>query len=112
MNNKLLSLFTLCFLGTVSIFSVKAQSTHDVQTVSYSSAKAQSPFTDAQISSKCDSLIKLMSLEEKVGMIHGNSSFTSAGVPRLGIPELVTSDGPHGVRVEHGRGWSELKNFP
>src|ERR1700742_2784351 len=111
MNNKLLSVFSLCFLGTVSIFSAKAQSTHDGQSFSYS-AKVRSPYTDAQISAKCDSLIKLMSLEEKVGMIHGNSSFTSAGVPRLGIPELVTSDGPHGVRVEHGRGWSELKNYP
>lgn len=55
-------------------------------------------------------LIKKMTLEEKVGMLHANSSFTSSGVPRLGIPELVTSDGPHGVRAEHGRGWSQLKN--
>ncbi len=59
---------------------------------------------------KINTLIKKMTLKEKVGMIHANSSFTSAGVPRLGIPELVTSDGPHGVRVEHGRGWSEQKN--
>jgi len=50
--------------------------------------------------------IKQMTLEEKVGMIHGNSSFTSAGVKRLGIPELTMSDGPHGVRMEHGRDWS------
>lgn len=59
---------------------------------------------------KINALISKMTLKEKVGMIHGNSSFTSAGVPRLGIPELVTSDGPHGVRVEHGRGWSDQKN--
>lgn len=55
-------------------------------------------------------LIKQMTLQEKVNMIHANSSFTSAGVPRLGIPELVMSDGPHGVRVEHGRGWTDLEN--
>lgn len=59
---------------------------------------------------KINALISKMTLKEKVGMIHGNSSFTSAGVPRLGIPELVTSDGPHGVRVEHRRGWSDQKN--
>lgn len=50
-------------------------------------------------------LMAKMTLEEKIGMLHGNSSFTSTGVPRLGIPELVTSDGPHGVRPEHGRDW-------
>jgi beta-glucosidase len=78
--------------------------------ISVSKLHAQTNFTDAQIAFKSDSLIKLMTLQEKVKMIHASSSFTSGGVPRLGIPELVTSDGPHGVRIEHGRGWSELKN--
>ncbi|MDV7400683.1 hypothetical protein RZS08_55215, partial [Arthrospira platensis SPKY1] len=59
---------------------------------------------------KIDSLINLMTLEEKIGMIHANSSFTSGGVARLGIPELVMSDGPHGVRHEHGRGWFALED--
>jgi beta-glucosidase len=62
--------------------------------------------TDAKI----NALIKKMTLEEKVNMIHASSSFTSGGVPRLGIPELVTSDGPHAVRIEHGRGWTDLTN--
>ncbi len=51
---------------------------------------------------KITKLIKQMTLQEKVGMIHANSSFRSAGVKRLGIPELTTSDGPHGVRLELG----------
>src|SRR5688500_15844078 len=54
---------------------------------------------------KINALIKQMTLEEKVNMIHASSSFTSGGVKRLGIPELVSSDGPHGVRPEHGRDW-------
>ncbi|UII24614.1 glycoside hydrolase family 3 C-terminal domain-containing protein [Fulvivirga maritima] len=53
-----------------------------------------------------DDLISKMTLEEKVGMIHASSSFTSGGVERLGIPELTMSDGPHGVRPEHGRDWA------
>lgn len=57
---------------------------------------------------KIAALIKKMTLEEKVGMLHASSSFTSGGVKRLGIPELTTSDGPHGVRLEHGRGWDVL----
>lgn len=64
------------------------------------------PKTEAKITV----LLKKMTLEEKVGMIHGNSSFTSGGVKRLGIPELTMSDGPHGVRLEHGRGWGAVPN--
>ncbi|MEO5942775.1 MAG: glycoside hydrolase family 3 C-terminal domain-containing protein [Ferruginibacter sp.] len=68
---------------------------------------AQSPIdTTAAI----NNLISKMTLEEKVNMIHASSSFTSGGVPRLGIPELTTSDGPHGVRPEHGRGWNLTNN--
>ena len=78
-----------------------------VAVVGITSAKAQN---SSSVEDKISNLISKMTIEEKVGMIHANSSFTSAGVPRLGIPELVTSDGPHGVRVEHGRGWGELKN--
>lgn len=66
--------------------------------------------TDPLTETKIAGLLKQMTLEEKIGMIHGNSSFTSAGVSRLGIPELTMSDGPHGVRPEHGRGWSLLNN--
>ena len=73
-------------------------------------AKHSTAQTVQNVEAKITSLIKKMTLEEKVRMLHANSSFTSAGVPRLGIPELVMSDGPHGVRVEHGRGWNRLDN--
>ena len=42
-------------------------------------------------------------MEEKVGLLHGNSKFYVAGVERLGIPEWSLSDGPHGVRAEINR---------
>ncbi len=45
-------------------------------------------------------LVEEMTLEEKVGMIHGKGLFRTEGVPRLGIPELVMSDGPMGVRQD------------
>lgn len=46
-----------------------------------------------------DALSK-MTLEEKTRLCYAQSKFTSPGVPRLGIPELYMSDGPHGVRME------------
>lgn len=46
------------------------------------------------------SLVNRMTLDEKIGMIHGAGLFRTAGVPRLGIPELHMSDGPMGVRQE------------
>lgn len=72
-------------------------------------SKAQS-LVNAATEAKITKLLKKMTLEEKVNMIHASSSFTSGGVPRLGIPELTTSDGPHGVRLEHGRGWGVIPN--
>ncbi len=49
---------------------------------------------------KVNRLIDEMTLEEKAGMIHGAGLFRTEGVERLGIPKLVMSDGPLGVRFE------------
>lgn len=48
-----------------------------------------------------------MTLEEKIAVLHAQSKFSSRGVPRLGIPELWCTDGPHGIRPEGA--WDEWR---
>ncbi len=62
--------------------------------------------TTSSVDDRIDSLVASMTLEEKVRMIHSETSFTSGGVERLGIRPWVMSDGPHGVRKEHGNDYA------
>lgn len=55
---------------------------------------------DAALTKKINGIVKKMTLEEKIEMLHGNALFSSGGVKRLNIPELTCDDGPLGVRDE------------
>src|SRR3569833_1334979 len=59
------------------------------------------PALDARI----DAVIKKLTLDEKIGLLHAIGIFSTAGVERLGIPGLMTDDGPLGVREDVKEGW-------
>ncbi|MBB3697476.1 glycoside hydrolase family 3 C-terminal domain-containing protein [Flammeovirga yaeyamensis] len=71
-------LFVFCFSGHITLTAQESDAIED----------------------EINQIIAQLTLEEKVAMCHAQSKFSSKGVPRLGIPELWMSDGPHGVRAE------------
>ena len=69
-------------------------------------AQAQEPplYLDKNkpVEARVEDLLSRLTLEEKVSLVHANGHFSTAGVPRLGVPDLVMDDGPLGVREEVG----------
>ena len=56
--------------------------------------------SQAPLEQRVEDALSRMPLHEKIKVLHAQSKFTSAGVPRLGIRQLNMDDGPHGVREE------------
>ncbi len=56
-----------------------------------------------------------LTLEEKVLLLEGKNAWYLNGVERLGVPSILVTDGPHGVRLSEGVSLQNMKpatNFP
>lgn len=74
----------------------------------YCSEKTR-PSSLLQYDKQIDGLIRQMTLEEKVEMLHAKHMFVSAGNERLGIADIRYADGPFGIREEmQPNGWAGL----
>lgn len=55
---------------------------------------------EMDLESRIDKVLRALTLEEKIKMIHGAGLFQTGAVERLNIPPVKMSDGPMGVRNE------------
>src|SRR5271155_3039594 len=56
------------------------------------------PVTPAATEARVDSMLKQLSLEEKIDLLGGVDDFYIRAIPRIGLPRLKMADGPVGVR--------------
>ena len=81
-----------CVLTAVAFATSQAQKTTNRLPIYLDQTKSEEQ--------RIDDAISRMTLAEKIRIIHAQSKFSSAGVPRLGFPDFWTDDGPHGVRPD------------
>ncbi len=56
------------------------------------------------MSLKYEKLIRKMTLAEKAVMMSGKNTWETVDFEKYGIPSMVMSDGPHGLRRQAGAG--------
>lgn len=108
MKNKILCLSAALMLVVASCKKESETTASGDGTIA--AAYEGTPMSD-EYDAEIDKIVSQMTLEEKIGLLHGYSMFTNKGVERLGVPEVHMADGPLGVREEISRdSWAPAGN--
>src|SRR2546428_12420648 len=83
MRKNLSTILIVPLIGALGLINMKAQSLAPV---------------NRNTEDKVESILKQMTLEEKIDLLGGIDGFFIRGVPRLGVQRLKMADGPIGVR--------------
>jgi beta-glucosidase len=60
------------------------------------------PTGDATLASEATAIVSRMTLEEKASLCSGRDFWSTKPIERVGVPAMVVTDGPHGVRLQAG----------
>ena len=88
---------TVFLLAVVSIVLGCVKSSDTTQSEPISDNTTQRKIT--AVEQRVDSIIKQLTLEEKIDMLSGNRIDEIKGAPRIGLPAMRPSDGPLGLRI-------------
>ena len=108
---------TLRILGILSALGVATAVAMNIQNAPAQTAPSAQPTAAARLpdvggpdalwrdpsktpDERAHDLLPRLTLEEKIGLLHGDGTFSTAGLPRFGTAKLWMDDGPQGVRED------------
>ncbi len=70
--------------------------------------------SERDLDARAQALLDRMTLREKASLLSGRDEWYTVPIERLGLPSIVVTDGPHGVRAADGTGrpYGPATSFP
>ncbi len=99
LHNMRFHLFTRCIMRRVLVAVLVLALPSTAASQANIPRQASPPQADQAAERRVDSLLKLMTLDEKIRLIAGTNGFDIHGIARLGIPQLSAGDSPFGIRA-------------